>query len=394
MRILQIGKFYPIRGGVEKVMWDIADGLNARGVACDILCADAEHTGKWREKDFYGSGRCLIAPALGKMAATMISPAMVGWLRKHCGEYDIVHVHHPDPMACLALRLSGYKGKVVLHWHSDILKQKFFLKLYKPLQGWLVRRADRIVCTSPNYAEGSEALKDVQGKVAVIPIGVDPVRTDEEGAERIRRRLTGEPERQGTTGGPNGEPKAEPGREPARRKKLVFSLGRLVGYKGYSYLVEAASKLSDDYVLVIGGEGPLRSELESQIAALGLKDKVFLTGRIADEELPAWFNACDVFCLSSIWKTEAFAIVQIEAMSCAKPVVATKIKGSGVSWVNADGESGINVEPEDPEGLAEAIMRVCGEGYKGYCTRARMRYETKFTRKGMIDNCLKLYETV
>lgn len=369
MRVLQLGKFYPIRGGVEKVMWDVASGLSSEGFACDMLCADADSSLKEnKEIAFDGPGRCIVVPALGKFAATMISPKMVKWLRKHKDEYDVVHVHHPDPMACLALKVSGYKGKVVLHWHSDILKQKFFLKLYKPLQNWMIRRADRIVCTSPVYAKGSEALSNVQGKVSVVPIGVEPVKTDEEGAARIKNRFEG--------------------------KKIVYSLGRLVGYKGYQYLVEAASFLTDDYVVVIGGEGPLREELEKQIADLNLQEKVKLIGRVADEDFEAWYGACSLFCLSSIWKTEAFAIVQIEAMSSGKPVVATKIKGSGVSWVNEDGVSGINVEPEDPKALAEAIMEVCGEGYENYCAGAKERYKTMFTRKGMIDNCLKLYETL
>ena len=371
MKVLQLGKFYPIRGGVEKVMWDIASGLNASGCTCDMLCADAENvigSAKLKEIPFEGEGRCIVVPAICKAASTMISLRMISWLREHGREYDIVHIHHPDPMACLALRLSGIKGKVVLHWHSDILKQKFFLRLYKPLQGWLIRRADRIVCTSPAYAEGSSALKDVRDKVSIVPIGVEPVKQDPEGAARIRAGFPG--------------------------KKIVYSLGRLVGYKGYSYLVEAASHLDDGYVVVIGGAGPLKGELEQQIARLGVEDKVKLIGRVEEDDFAAWYTACDMFCLSSVWKTEAFAIVQIEAMSCGKPVVATKIPGSGVSWVNADGVSGLNVEPEDGKALAEAIRTVCGSGYEAFCAGARARYESCFTRKGMIDNCLKLYEAL
>lgn len=371
MKVLQLGKFYPIRGGVEKVMWDIACGLNVSGCTCDMLCADAENiagSAKLKEIPFEGEGKCIILPALGKMAATMISPKMISWLKKHGREYDIVHVHHPDPMACLALRLSGYEGKVVLHWHSDILKQKFFLRLYKPLQDWLIGRADRIVCTSPVYASGSMHLKDVQDKVTVVPIGVEPVTPDPDGAARIRAAYPG--------------------------KNIVYSLGRLVGYKGYTHLVDAAACLDDSYVVVIGGIGPLKEELEERILDLGVEDKVKLIGRVEDDDFAAWYTACDVFCLSSVWKTEAFAIVQIEAMSCGKPVVATRIPGSGVSWVNADGVSGINVEPEDGKALAEAIGTVCGSGYETYCAGARARYENFFTRKGMIDNCLKLYEAL
>lgn len=364
MKVLELGKFYPIRGGVEKVMWDITAGVSARGVDCDMLCASEEP----QTISLNAHGHVFCVKSLMKLAATMISPAMIVWLRKHRAEYDTVHIHHPDPMACLALFLSGFKGRVIIHWHSDILKQKLLLKFYRPLQSWLIRRADAVVGTTPVYVRDSEALASVQSKCGYIPIGVPPVPEDMEGAERIRARFGG--------------------------KKIVYSLGRQVGYKGFEYLVDAAGSLSDDYVVVIGGDGPLRQELQQKIDSAGLQEKVRLIGRVPDGEFAAWYHACDVYCLSSIWKTEAFAIVQIEAMSCGKPVVATRIPGSGVSWVNSHGESGLNVEPCDGRQLAEAIMDICSdpERYRGFCDRARARYEKMFTYEKMIDSCIELYE--
>ena len=356
MRVLQLGKFYPIVGGVEKVMWELTEGLGRAGIDCDMLCASktpqviqiGEHS------------RCICVKALFKAAATMISPAMISYLRKHCAEYEIIHIHHPDPMAALALRMSGYKGKVVLHWHSDILKQRILLKFYIPLQNWVVNRADTIVGTSPVYVRESPFLQSVQKKLTYLPIGVDPV-----------QELESKPS----------------------EYKTVFSFGRLVGYKGYKYLVDAARILPDNYKVVIGGEGPLRKELEEQVKALGLDSKVSLPGRIPQEKLPEMFAACSVFCLSSIWKTEAFGIVQIEAMSCGKPVVATRIPGSGVSWVNEHGFSGLNVDPCDSEALADAIMQIVEdpETYRQYCKNARERYKALFTKDTMIEKCIDIY---
>ena len=136
LKILQLGKFYPVRGGVEKVMYDLMTGLSERGVDCDMLCALSQGGSRTIAINAHA---CLIGCRTWmKVAATMISPAMIFSLRKRCGEYDIIHVHHPDPMACLALFLSGYRGKVVLHWHADIEKQKMLLELYRPLQEWLL----------------------------------------------------------------------------------------------------------------------------------------------------------------------------------------------------------------------------------------------------------------
>lgn len=366
MRILQLGKFYPIGGGVEKVMYDLMVGLSERGVDCDMLCASEDN--EWHEYTINSHARLMCSPSITKKAATMISPAMISRLRKICSDYDIIHVHHPDPMACLALMLSGYKGRVILHWHSDILKQKVLLRIYRPLQDWLIKRADRIVGTTPVYLAESPCLKDVQSKTVCLPIGIDPVVYDDAKAEEIRRRYNG--------------------------RKIIFSLGRLVHYKGFRFLVDAAKYLPDDYVVLIGGTGALRDELNAQIEQLGLKGKVELLGRVSDEDLPSYYGACRLFCLSSVQKTEAFAIVQIEAMSCGKPVVATRIPQSGVSWVNAHGISGLNADIEDPKGLADAILGVSADekNYKVFASGAGNRYKEMFTKEAMIEKCMAIYE--
>ena len=377
MKILQLGKFYPIRGGVEKVMWNLTMGLSARGVDCDMLCAslspaetDPQDEG-FRQSDgtllFNGHGRVFVVKALAMKAATMISPAMISWLRSHRDGYDIIHVHHPDPMAALALRMSGFKGKVVLHWHSDIVSQKFLLRLYRPLQDWLVGRADVIVGTTPVYIGSSPYLKEVQQKCTYVPIGIKPIVPDPAGAKAVRDRFPG--------------------------KTILFSVGRLVPYKGYSVLIRSMKYLPGNYQLLIGGSGPLRGELEELISRENLSGRVSLEGYLSEKDLGAYYGAADIFVLSSIMKTEAFGIVQIEAMSCGKPVVATIIPGSGVSWVNKDGVSGRNVPAGDPEGMAAGIEDVMGS-YKTFSEGARSRFDEIFSEEKMINQISKIYEAL
>ena len=299
MKVLQLGKFYPVGGGVEKVMVDLMGGLSARGMYCDMLCAGVGLSGISR---INSRSKLICVDSWCKLAATMIAPGMISQLRRICQEYDIIHVHHPDPMACLALYLSGYKGRVVLHWHSDIAKQRFLLQLYRPLQHWLLKRADVVVGTSPVYMQESPHLAHWQHKVCCLPIGIEPVSPNKEAVEELRSRYGG--------------------------RHIIFSLGRLVPYKGYRYLIEAARYLGEDYVVLIGGTGPLHDELQELIRHWGVTDRVKLLGRISEEDLPAYYGACSLFCLSSVQKTEAFGIVQIEAMSCGKPVVATRIPQS------------------------------------------------------------------
>lgn len=369
MKILQVGKFYPIRGGVEKVMYDLMLGLSARQIHCDMLCASTEdHPAGDIVLNEYA--KVFVVPTQLKAAATMLAPAMILKLRQLASSYDIIHIHHPDPMAALSLFLSGYKGKVILHWHADILKQKNLLKLYKPLQSWLIKRANLIVGTTPVYVKQSFFLQEVQQKIDYIPIGVLPIVAENTRIAAIKQQYAG--------------------------KKLIFSLGRLVEYKGYEYLIRAAVDLSADYQIVIAGKGPLQESLQNLILQLGVQDRVTLLGFVDDPTAYAYFEACTLFCLPSILKTEAFAIVQIEAMSCGKPLVSTNIAGSGVPWVNKHGSSGLVVEPEQATELSTAIKQICEDPdlYQQLAIGAKSRFENYFTRDAMIDQCLARYNKV
>ena len=379
MKVLQLGKFYPILGGVEKVMRDLTGGLSARGIDCDMLCAKlpADAIDKkdrlFSEENCHRTimhvnppfGRIIMVPALAKKAGTMIAPSMIRYLRKHREEYDLIHIHHPDPMAALALRLSGFKGHVVLHWHSDIVSQRMLLPLYRPLQNWLIRRSDTIIGTSPVYLQYSPYLESVQNKCTAIPIGILPLKPAPTKVQEFQSRYPG--------------------------KIIVFSVGRLVPYKGMEYLIEAAATLPDCFHVVIGGEGPLKQQLQTMIHKLDLHSRVTLLGRIPDEDLPSWFDACDIFVLPSIMKTEAFGIVQIEAMSLGKPVVTTDIPGSGVSWVNVEDISGKHAFPADAKALALAIINTArhqqqlGHG-------AKQLFQERYQLSTMIDKTIQLYE--
>ncbi len=375
MKVLQLGKFYPIRGGVEKVMLDLTEGLAGAGVECDMLCAsfgrrsfaDAQDDRKGAQDD--RKCRVIVCPTWFTASGTMIAPKMISYLRRHAREYDIIHIHHPDPMAGIALWISGYKGRVILHWHSDILKPKALLAPYLPIQRWLIKRAERIVGTTPTYVKESPWLTDVQDKVTYVPIGIEPIVPDPERIKDIQEKYS--------------------------HRKIVFSLGRLVPYKGYTHLIEAAKYLPEDYVILIGGTGPLREILETQIKESGLNQKVKLLGRVEDEDLPSLYGASSVFVLSSVVKAEAFGIVQIEAMSAGVPVIATKIPESGTAWVNEDGFSGLNVEPCDPEGLARAVRNICDDDQTrhSYSKNALARYERLFRSENMIKEIIKLYES-
>jgi rhamnosyl/mannosyltransferase len=165
----------------------------------------------------------------------------------------------------------------------------------------------------------------------------------------------------------------------------VLAVGRLVGYKGFDVLVEAARGL--DAVVVIVGGGPLEAALKG--AAGG---NVVFAGRVDEAELPAYYAACDVFCLPSVSIAEAFGIVLLEAMASGKPLVTTSLP-TGVSAVNRDGETGLVVPPRDAELLREALRTVLEDGARRAAMgrAARLAFEREYTSRLMAERYLTVY---
>lgn len=372
MKVLQFGKFYPVRGGVEKVMELLRNHLPTRGIDCDLLCSSYD-VAPYREVPHKDGGTTYVCKTLFRKFGTTFSPQLISKLREIQGHYDLIHIHHPDPMAGWVLKHSGYQGKVVLHWHSDVLVHPWLYKLYQPIEEWLLQRADKVVGTTPVYVNNSpqiaHGLQD-RSKLTYMPIGISPQEPNRSLVEKIQAKYRG--------------------------KRLLLTIGRLVPYKGMEYLVDMASHLGDEYLVLIAGQGPLKQELQQQIVAQGLEGKVKLLGFISDEEKVAYLEACHLFVLSSITKNEAFAIVQLEAMSHQKPVVSTEIADSGVSWVNRDRESGRTVPVKDGKALAEAVEEIfeSEESYQGYARRAKARFESLFTIDAMIDRCVEIYKEI
>lgn len=358
LKILQLGKFYPPdMGGIERTMSDIVEGMNERGEICDVLCSNSK--AKFSLDITPSHSRIYRTKSYGLLARTSITPQMIYFLRAFLSGYDIIHVHLPDPMANLALRLSNLKDKIIiLHWHSDIIKQKHLLKLYKPLLSWLLERADSIIATSPNYVRESEFLKLYPNKCAIIPSGINPHSALESPTQKDT--------------------------------KLLFALGRFVEYKGFEYAIRALKFLPKEYCLLLGGSGPMENELKKLVKELGLEKRVEFLGFIADEELPRFYEKVGVFVLSSITKNEAFGLVQIEAMAHSVPVVSCEIKGSGVSFVNENGVSGFVVPPKNPQAIAQAVLTI-SQNYDFYATNARARFVKHFTKDKMLDSLQGLY---
>jgi glycosyltransferase involved in cell wall biosynthesis len=368
MKVVQVSKFYPpVMGGIEAVAWELTEGLNRIGVSTDVLCS---HQAARTVCETAGTGyRVVRAGSLGRVLATSMAPMMPRLLSRMAASCELIHLHMPDPMAALALWIARPRAKVVVHWHSDVIRQRVALKAYEPLQAWVLRRADAVIATSQAYAEASVPLQPWRRKVEVVPIGISDNRAS------AKRALVGAI------------------RQLVRGRRIVFALGRMTYYKGFDVLIEAAQALPDDCAVMIGGDGELLEHYRAMVVQRGLAGKVLLIGHIHDDDLASYFEACDVFCMPSTVRAEAYGVAMVEAMVMGKPIVASDIAGSGVPWVNQHGRTGLNVPVRDGRALAGAISQLMQDAplRERFGSACRERYLSEFSAERMTHRTVDVY---
>lgn len=368
MRILQLSKFYPpVSGGIESVVFELAEGMTRRGLQVDVLCANTQ--GGTVHEQGPGGYPVTRAGSWGRWLSTSMAPSLVRLVRQRCADYDVIHAHMPDPLAAIALYRAQPKAKLVLHWHSDVVRQRLGRTLYAPLQDWVLRRADAVIATSQRYADSSPCLRPWKHKTHIVPIGITDHAVDDCASQvaALRERFKG--------------------------KRLVFSLGRMTYYKGFDVLIDAAALLPPDCMVVVGGEGALLSRYRAQVARRGLEGRIVFIGPIERQELPAYFAAAELFCLASTVRAEAYGVVLLEAMAMGKPVVATEIPGSGVGWINQSGVTGLNVPVRDAAALATAINTLLSDAEmaRRFGQAARQRYLEHLDALSMVTATERLY---
>lgn len=337
MRVLQFGRFHNEQqnGGVERHQQLLCQGLAAQGLDVVYLVAASGLTGSDVMLDGY---RLIQAASFGTAFSTALSPAQVfKALALHIEKpFDVLHLHFPNPLAHLASLLFPSSVKRVVTWHSDIVRQKRLLAMYLPFLQRVTRQADALVAaTQAHYSSSNQIPADLpERKRHVIPFGLN------------FDSLALTPY---TTG------LCEDLKTQAKHRPIIFALGRHVYYKGFNVLIEAMQHV--DAHLILGGDGPLRQSLQEQADKLGISHKVIFTGSIPETDLAAYFHACDLFCLPSVEQSEAFGLVQLEAMACAKPVICTQLN-NGVNVLNVHGETGFAVPVRDSRALADRINQL------------------------------------
>jgi rhamnosyl/mannosyltransferase len=373
IKTLTLGRLYPPSyGGIERHIDLLLEGLS-RDIQADCIVVNEQ----FKSEIVAAPNRMLYKiPALGTVASTPICPTLPYWVRKlhKANRYDIVHLHFPNPMAHLAAYVLPRNVKLVITWHSDIIRQKNLLTFYQPFLKHIVQRADVIIAGTPKSFDSFKQLNQIADpkKFYVVPFAINTaafLKSEAISASAIIRE-----------------------KYPA--KNIIFAIGRHVYYKGFEYLIRAMAQV-DNAILLLGGAGPLTADLKNLAASLNINHKIDFLGYVAEEQLPAYHHAADIFCMPSVEQSEAFGLVQLEAMACKKPVICCELN-NGVSYVNQNGITGLVVPPRDVSALAGAINQLLSEkllakqmGEAGY-----NRVLTQFSLEKMWQDTLDVYKTL
>ncbi|GHD12786.1 glycosyltransferase [Tianweitania populi] len=357
MKILHVFKTYlPDNfGGVERVIWEIAEGAARQGFASDVFTLSKTPSA---EPITISNHRVHQASATLDIASTPIAFTAATRFRNLAQAADLIHYHFPWPMMDLWHLHAGGRGRPsVVTYHSDVVKQTALLRLYQPLMNRFLGSVDHIVATSPQYLATSPVLSRFSGKTSVIPLGINPFCAAKPANCAAISSFSGLPDR------------------------FFLFVGAPRYYKGLPFLFEAARQTG--LPVVIAGGTPEGHQVS---------ENVTLLGPVSDEEKAALLSRAEAFVFPSHLRSEAFGIALLEAAFAGKPLISCEI-GTGTSYVNRDGQTGLVVPPADPQALGDAMLTLWNnEALRARLgAAARRRAMTHFQADQMVDAYCDLY---
>jgi len=367
MHILHVGKYYPpYRGGIETVVEQLCRGLARRGVEITALVSNDGPTTVDESMD---GVRVLRLGRGAELNSQPLNLRLVPTLRRL--RFDALHFHTPNPVGALAVLAARRAEPIIVTHHSDIVRQRLLGGAATTVQALLYHRAAALIAATPKHVEHSAVLRRFESKCRVIhfPIDASPyVDAPSLWDERLPPAWQSEP--------------------------LVLFVGRLVYYKGVDVLLEAL-RLTERPRLAIVGVGPLASRLTQQAARLGITDRVRFLGEVPDDRLRSLYKCARFLVLPSVAPSEAFGMVQLEAMAAGRPVISTDLK-SGVPYVNRHGETGLIVRPSDPPALAAAMTTLLDDQPRALSmgAAAQRRVLAEFHVDRVVDAHFELYASL
>lgn len=365
MKVLHFYKTYlpDTIGGIEQVINQIARGTAHLGVTADVLSLSPGKVDEAVEVNGHLVHRC---HTNFTVASTPFSASAFLKFRQLVKEADLIHYHFPYPFVDILHFIIGVKKPTLLTYHSDIIKQKNLLRLYRPLMEMFLGSVDHIVAASPNYMESSDVLSQFKDKTSVIAYGLDKETYPTTSSERLNfwRKRFG--------------------------SRFFLFVGVLRYYKGLHILIDAAR--NSNYPIVIVGAGPIEQELKEHTARARVNN-IHFVGHLPDEDKVALFELCYAVIFPSHLRSEAFGISLLEGAMYGKPLISSEI-GTGTTYINIDKETGIVAPPSDPTALRQAMDYLWNnpEDAAVMGKRAEARYWELFTAQEMAKSYVSVYK--
>ncbi|MEK7376927.1 MAG: glycosyltransferase family 4 protein [Candidatus Margulisiibacteriota bacterium] len=321
--------FFPHFGGTEKYVKDLSLELVSRGHEVTVITNNVpKEAGAPSQENMEGL-KVIRLDAMNFIYLPVSNKFNLSMLK----EFDLVHSHCPAFGFTRAIR-DRLKVPHIVTYHCDTTISENFLgrkmpkwliktveELTNMYARWVLPKADAIINTTESYASTSPVMKNIPHNA--VPIGIHYELFD---ASKQKQGIT----------------------EALRDRKKVLFLGRFASNKGIDYLVRAIPlvlKAVPDAKYVLIGEGEEKPHIEEFIDKVGVRSHIEFRGKVNLDEMVDLYSTSAMYVFPSINRLEAFGIVQLEAMSCSTPVIASNIPG--VNNVMEAGKSGLLVEPRD-----------------------------------------------
>lgn len=367
MRVLQVYRDYfsTLPGGIERHVHELVHGLRP-DVQTEALVSSRSRR-SFTHMD--GDVPVHFIAEYGRFQGIPVSPGFSRAMTR--GDYDVLHLHSPNPTGEMAARFSRSRAARVVTYHATTQRGARFRPLYEAFLSNVLRGSRRVIASSESLVNRTPLLARLRERrsdaLAIVPFGVD--------VERFA---------------PGPTPISLELRESWGEGPTILFLGRLRYYKGLEYLIEAASSLEAKLVMI--GDGLERARIESMGRSL-LGERFIFVPEVLDERVADTYRAADVFCLPSTSDAEAFGISALEAMACGVPAVTTEV-GTATSAINKDGVTGFVVPPADPEALSAALTKILDDPSLAaeLGSAARKRVLQHYDRRVMLQRILHIYD--
>jgi glycosyltransferase involved in cell wall biosynthesis len=346
LRICHLSKYYPPHpGGIETHVQTLATIQADLGAKVDVICINTTDTdgqpsrGTATVEELDKNVRVIRIGRLFSLARVDFSWEFSQYFSSREMNYDIAHLHTPNPAMALYWSLAQPSIPLVITHHSDIVKQRFLKHLVNPLMHYVYDQATQVLTTSPEYLRGSSFLQSHRDRVDVLPLGIDlSVYTDPS---------------------PMAQAETERLLEAHGHGPIWLAVGRMVYYKAMHIAIAALASVPG--TLIIVGKGELQAELKQQAETLGVSDRIVWLPYASQAELIGAYHAATALWFPSNARSEAFGLVQVEAMASGCPVINAQVPHSGVSWVSRHEQEGFTIPLDNVSALAEAANRLLAD---------------------------------